>query len=53
MPDNTQSSSARAMTESAAGSVRKGIANLTGNPHDHAAAEDKNSMFRFNPSLTH
>jgi len=41
MSDNSQSSSAHAMANSAAGAVREGVAKVTGNPHDAAAAEDK------------
>jgi uncharacterized protein YjbJ (UPF0337 family) len=41
MSDNSQPSSARAMVNSATGAVREGVANVTGNPSDQAAADKK------------
>jgi hypothetical protein len=46
MSDNSQPSSARAMVNSAAGAVREGVANVTGNPSDQAAADKKKSTLR-------
>lgn len=40
MSDKQQGSSATSWTESAAGSVREGIAKVTGNPYDQAAADE-------------
>jgi len=41
MSDDQQPSSARAMLNSAAGTVRGGVAQVTGNPSDQAAADKK------------
>jgi uncharacterized protein YjbJ (UPF0337 family) len=41
MSDNQQPSSASALANSAAGAVREGVAKVTGNPYDAAAANDK------------
>jgi hypothetical protein len=45
MSDNQQPSSARAMANSAAGAVREGVAQVTGNPYDQAAADKKKGIF--------
>lgn len=45
MSDNSQSSSAHAVANSAAGAVHEGVAKVTGNPHEAAAAEDKKGTF--------
>jgi uncharacterized protein YjbJ (UPF0337 family) len=39
MSDNQQTSSGSSLYDSAAGAVREGIAKVTGNPHDQAAAD--------------
>jgi len=44
MSDNQQPSSASALYDSAAGAVREGIAKVTGNQYDEAAAENKKSL---------
>ena len=41
MSDNQQPSSASALANSAAGAVREGVAKVTGNPYDAAAADSK------------
>lgn len=46
MSDDQQPSSARAMLNSAAGTVRGGVAQVTGNPSDQAAADKKKGISR-------
>jgi len=45
MSDNQQPSSASALANSAAGAVREGVAKVTGNPYDSAAADKKKGDF--------
>jgi uncharacterized protein YjbJ (UPF0337 family) len=48
MSDNNQqtsSSSADSWANTAAGAVREGVAKVTGNPHDQAAAKEKKGKF--------
>ena len=52
MSDNTQSSSASSLVNSAAGAVREGIAKVTGNPHDAAAADSKKGTSQLQGELT-
>jgi len=47
MSDNQGTSSASALANSAAGTIREGVAKVTGNPYDAAAAEDKKGCHRF------
>jgi len=44
MSDSQQTSSAGSMMDSAAGTIREGIANITGNPHDEEAAKEKKGL---------
>jgi uncharacterized protein YjbJ (UPF0337 family) len=46
MSDNSQPSSARAVVNSATGTVREGVASVTGNPYDQAAADKKKGTSR-------
>jgi hypothetical protein len=45
MSDNQQPSSGSSLANSAEGNVRQGVAKVTGNPHDQAAADEKKSIF--------
>jgi len=40
MSDKQQGSTAASWSEGAAGSVREGVAKVTGNPYDQAAADE-------------
>jgi len=44
MSDNQQASSASSLANSAAGAVREGVAKVTGNPYDAAAADNKKGI---------
>jgi len=44
MSDNQQPSSASAFANSGAGAVREGVAKVTGNPYDAAAADTKKGI---------
>ena len=52
MSDNTQSSSASSLINSAAGAVREGVAKVTGNPDDVAAADSKKGASHLQYELT-
>lgn len=52
MSDNAQSSSASSLVNSATGAVREGIAKVTGNPYDAAAADSKKGTSQSQSELT-
>ena len=51
MSDNAQSSSASSLVNSAAGAIREGIAMVTGNPSDAAAADSKKGTSQLQSEL--
>ena len=54
MSDNQQPSSASALVNSAAGAAREGIAKITGNPYDAAAADSKKgNSLNYNHLIDH
>ena len=45
MSQNNETSSASSWVDSASGAVRQGVANITGNTHDAAAAQEKKRIY--------